>query len=546
MNVTIALKKWLIGNAAGVDKDTSDDDHRKAAGEALIDGSLSPAKFAELTVDEKDAKANELSEKLDGIVGALGKLAEAQSKPADEPDAKDKDKGGDKDKDAEPNKNKDAPKLPEDFQKEIGNIGTSQGSQDDAGNAPPRVKSVAEMYSTTKSALVHPEYNKAGRRCAKAGMPVTDFTDGRAMDSPSDLDKAVIGAYAKFICKVAQRGSSRTFGYQGLSDHERDLLQHALRRYKWGGATRDDDFADIDNRCLTPIEQKDLIDDAGPGGSGGIEAAPIVLDDDVISTPLLYGELYPLVHTVTLDRGRRVEGVSIGQVGDGCGGVDAAAITLFNTAAYVAAFNTTIYRWEGAIRIGLDFLSDSPINFGQIVTQQYGNALLKALDDVIATGNGTTQPEGVMNHAGVTAVAFGGVAPTLGAYETLRFTVPKEEHDASVKNSIVFCGTELSYQRSRAIPVGAADVRRIFGLSYDDYMWMSRPFKINESLTNAQQFYAVLARYRMYQRRGLTMRSSTEGDTLIRRNELLLVATARYGGQMERAAAAALTTTALA
>lgn len=35
-------------------------------------------------------------------------------------------------------------------------------------------------------------------------------------------------------------------------------------------------------------------------------------------------------------------------------------------------------------------------------------------------------------------------------------------------------------------------------------------------------------RYRMYHRRGLAMRSSTEGDTLIRRNEMLLVAMARY------------------
>jgi HK97 family phage major capsid protein len=73
---------------------------------------------------------------------------------------------------------------------------------------------------------------------------------------------------------------------------------------------------------------------------------------------------------------------------------------------------------------------------------------------------------------------------------------------------------------------------------------MERPYKINESLTNAQIFYAIMGRYRMYRRRGLTMRTSQEGDTLLRNNELLMVAMARYGGQMERGATIARTTTA--
>ena len=79
---------------------------------------------------------------------------------------------------------------------------------------------------------------------------------------------------------------------------------------------------------------------------------------------------------------------------------------------------------------------------------------------------------------------------------------------------------------------------------YDNYSIMDRPYKINESLANTQIFYAILARYRMYRRRGLTMRTSTEGDTLIRNNEMLMVAMARYGGQLERAGVAAVTTTA--
>jgi HK97 family phage major capsid protein len=81
-------------------------------------------------------------------------------------------------------------------------------------------------------------------------------------------------------------------------------------------------------------------------------------------------------------------------------------------------------------------------------------------------------------------------------------------------------------------------------MDYDSYGWMQRPYKINESLTNAQVFYAVLGRYRMYRRRGLTVRMSTEGSTLIRANEQLIAVTSRYGGQLERGACATKTTNA--
>src|SRR5690606_10073654 len=114
-------------------------------------------------------------------------------------------------------------------------------------------------------------------------------------------------------------------------------------------------------RChLSEMEQKALIDDGG--ASGALEATPIVFDDMVISAPLLHGELYPLVNEIVLDRGRRVEGVSTGFVTAGWGGVDGTAINLFNTDSYITAFDTTIFRWEGAFEFGLDFLSDTPIN----------------------------------------------------------------------------------------------------------------------------------------------------------------------------------------
>jgi len=555
MPITAQLKKWLI-EKAGVKEDATDDECRKAAGDAVVDGKLTVEKLAELTSDPEAKEADVFAAKLDAIAAGLGKLTEtlvkektsdkeAEEKKKEVEEAavktkKDAEEKATKEAEEKAQKEKSQPSLTE-LSKMIARMGGTPDGVDGDKRIDVRVKEAAERYDDTKSVMTYPAHNKSGRTHPLAGRPVTDFTErSRIVNTPSQRDMAVCGSFAKFLCATAQRGGSRTFGFQSLPQHDKELLHYAMEKMEWGGASDGGDFADICNRRLTSMEQKQLIDDAT---SGGLEAAPIVFDDQVIQAPLLNGELFPLVNVIPLDRGRRVEGVSTGTVTGSWGGVDDTAITLFTTTAYVTAFDTTIYRWEGAIRIGLDFLSDTPIDFGQHITAQYGERLLEDLDDVVAAGNGTDRPQGVINATGITTVAWGG-ATSIGNYESLRFSVTKQEHGAAVKASSVFCGTETSYMRARALPVGAADARRLGGMDYDSYSWMERPYKINATLANTQIFYAVLARYRMYRRRGLFMRTSTEGDTLIRRNELLMIAMCRYGGQMERGAAAAVTTTA--
>ncbi len=553
MKITAAMKKWLIENC-DVKADAGDDEFRKAAGEALVDGKLSAEKLAELCKSPEDDEANGFERRINAIADGIEKLTkvisekettEAKDADKEKADAEAKQKEADKEK-ADAEKKEKVETKPSRMAKMIGAMGgTPTEPDEDDKTFDVRVKEAAESYGTERKGLAYPSTMKGGQPHPCAGRPVYDYDDGakRPINEPSERDRAISGAFAKFLCATAQRGGSRTFGFQSLQQHDKELLCYALENEKWGGTgidNKDDRFADIVNRKLTLMEQKALIDDST---SGGLEAAPIVFDDDVIQAPLLNGELFPLVKVVPLDRGRRIEGVSTGTVTGTWGGVDDSAIALFNTASYVSAFDTTIYRWEGAIRIGLDFLSDSPIDFGAHITAQYGERLLEDLDDVIAAGNGTTQPEGIINKTGITSVAFGATT-TIGNYESLRFGVTKQEHGAAVKASAVFCGTETSYSRVRAIPVGTNDARRLGGMDYDSYSWMERPYKINASLSNQQIFYAILARYRMYRRRGLTIRTSTEGDTLIRRNELLMVAMARYGGQLERGATGAITSTA--
>lgn len=539
MLLTTALKSWLVTN--GTKATASDDEFKKAAGEALVTGKLTSDKFAELSVPEA-TPANEFSKKLDTLtegIGNLVKLLTPTQKAAD-PDPTPAQ--------TQAAQTQAAPTGEKGLSKAIAGMGGATAAND---GADVRVKSAHEQYSTTKTALVYGPVTKSNRPHPFAGRQVVDYAGEapRPLDTQSELEKAVAGAYIKLMCSTRMRGGSKTFGYQALNEHDRDLLQYGMREMKWAGVTGkgDDRFADIIDRKLTLHEQKALIDDST---SGGLEAAPIVFDDMIISAPLLNGELYPLVNTVPLDRGRRVEGVATGTVTGSWGGVDDSEIALFNTASYVSAFDTTIFRWEGAIRIGLDFLSDSPIDFGSHITAQYGERLLEDLDDVIATGNGSTQPEGIINKSGAGSVNFGATT-SLGNYESLMFGIGKNERRPGLAASTVFCGTDTSYQRARAIPVGASDARRLGGTGgiggvgdYLNYQWMGHPYKINNSLSNAQIFYAILGRYRMYRRRGLTMRTSTEGDTLIRRNEMLMVCMARYGGQQERGATCVVTTTA--
>ena len=532
MKLTKQLREWAI-KSASLATDAADEVIQAAVTKALTDGTLSPEKFAELSTTPADQEASEFASRVGGLEKKFDELLsrlEARTQPQE-----DEVKKTDETKKPEAKTHEGNDEWKKSVEPELKD---EKGLDRDSLDV--RVKGAHEQYSTQKSAAMYPQHTKKGGSHPLAGQPIQDFTNyGRQIDTPSDLDKAVAGAWAKFTIAASQRGSKQ-LAFMSMNDHDKGLLMHAIKEMSWGGASDGGDWADIANRKLTDFEQKALIDDAT---SGGLEAAPIAFDDMVIQTPLLTGELFPRVNTVPLDRGRRVEGVATGTVTASWGGIDDTAISLFNTASYVSAFDTTIYRWEGAIHIGLDFLSDTPIDFGAHITQQYGERLMEDLDDVIAAGNGTTQPEGVINKSGTTSVNFGG-STSLGNYESLRFGVSKAEHNGGFGASACFVGTETSYQRARAIPVGASDARRLGGMDYSSYRWMERDYALNESLTNAQIAYFIGKRYRMYRRRGLTMRTSTEGDTLIRKNAMLIVATARWGGQLERGAVAAVTTTA--
>jgi hypothetical protein len=137
--------------------------------------------------------------------------------------------------------------------------------------------------------------------------------------------------------------------------------------------------------------------------------------------------------------------------------------------------------------------------------------------------------------------------PPVSDYEGLLFGVKKEyRQEAMAGNRAVFIGTETSYQRARAIPVGTTDERRVFGMDHESYMLLGHRYAINESLTNSKTGFFCLNRYRMYRRQGFEVRVVTEDKELALKNQRLLIVRARFGGSLELGGAGAVTTNAQA
>lgn len=535
MNVTKALKQWLV-DAGLAAADASDEDLAKAAAGALVSGRLTGPDYVKLTADADDAAAREFGTKMDRILDAVtsqGKRLEAlETRSTSNAEA------------AAAAAASTNVKERSQFDRLF--AGADGGAADGVPSI--RVVGAQERYATTRTEKRFPTMTAKGMEHPFAGQRAFEGSPNgqkRYLDAPSELDQAVCGAYIKWALR-SERGSDAGIpNALRMTDHDRDLMQFALREYKWAGVIRgqgseDDGAIGLKGDRLSDFQIKAILDDAT---SGGIEVAPIVFDDMIIQIPILSGEFFPRVNVVNITRGRRIEGGSIGNVTLSSGGADGTAIPLFNTASFISAFDTSIFVVNGSIEIGLDFLSDSPVDVAGIVTAQYGQVLLGWLDEQVCIGDGTTEPEGVLNATGTTTVnSANGAAgpPTVGDYEGLLFGVPKNYKTGTPANRITFAADETTYARARGIPVSTTDERRVFGMTHEDYALLGHPYGVGEFFSNQQILFVNWARYRMYRRLGLTIKITTEGKELVRGNLALITARARYGGQLEDGAAAAV------
>lgn len=435
-------------------------------------------------------------------------------------------------------------------EKVVGRMGLSTGAGAGASAAKffakssqVRVKEAAEQYSNTTKAATYPMFRGAGGKFGAhplagqvARVPGSDVP----LEQPSDRSKAVALAWVRFMAAKSS-GGQPVPQWLKLTDHDRELVAYAAHNEKWSGVleTRDEVHVKFNRQKLTPLAIKTLLDDST---SGGIEITPVVFDDALILTPVLYGELFPFVDVVTVTRGRRVKGGAAVNPTFTSGVAEGTSITPFNTASYVSAFDTAIYPAVAAIELGMDFEDDSPVDLGGQVVDAFGFKALEWLDRTIAYGNGYSEPQGIFNATAATNVnsVYGSGGPfTVSDVEGMMFGLPKQfRNEANAFTCYV--SNDYTYRKTRAIPVGPGDERRVFGMDHAGYKLLDYDHKIQNDIPDGYLGFVNLRRYRMYRRLGMTVRIETGGRQLALNNTRLIVVRMRYGGQLTIGGAAAL------
>lgn len=402
------------------------------------------------------------------------------------------------------------------------------------GNGEVRVKAAAERYRNTKSMVVHGEKSP---HLHLRGLPAQYM--GVQLEYPSELDKAVIGAYTKWVYNQSQQQVPAAWR---MSEHDVEILKHAMVNMEWSGVIGGDYEASgaihVSRRKLTEFEQKSLLNDAI---SGGTFAVPVVYDDTPIITPILNGELFPLITVRTLAKGNLVRAFAIGNPTVQFGPPEGTATPLFDTSNFISGLDTTIYPATGAIEIGLDFEEDAIANIGAIVIERYGEKMKELLDIKIALGSGVNEPKGIFGTSGLFVVnsTNGAGGPwAINDVESLLFGLPKQFRNAKGGRNI-FLMNELTYRRFRSIAVATAWNLRLFGMNYNDYQIMGYPVKIVASIPNNKVAFVNLGYYRFYRRQGMEVKVETGGKELTQKNLKLIVIRMRVGGQIELGGAVA-------
>jgi HK97 family phage major capsid protein len=480
LNITSELKAFLIEHKLA-DAGGTDDYYRNKTSEAIVAGSLTADKLHELTAGVVKKRMTDIVREAVADVIAPGTGPSGRKAIG-----------------------ADSPNPAEVF----------AGSAAGGAGVRVRVKNSSESYLTTKSAAKH--------------KTIPDFVprdeQGRDCMTMSELEMAKAGAFLKFL---AQKSGVPLV----LPEHERWLMEETFERDNWVGL-----YDTQWRKDLPGIQCKTLISDST---SGGTHVNPEWFDSNLITFPLLSGELFPLVDLMEVPRGAAVEGASIANPSVVWGTNEPTAITMFNTDSMIAAINTSIHVVSVSIRVGKDFLSDAAVDVGRYLMQVTGERFKAEMDNVIAGGNGTDRPEGIFVASGVGSVTTGGTWG-IDDVEALLFGISKAYRTS---RRCAFISNDVSYRRVRALPTGiASDNQRLFGANHESYEVLFRPWKIQTDLANTKAAFGDLARYRLYRRLGYTVEWHTQGESLARANSALLVVRGRFGGRVMDGSAFAVAT----
>lgn len=548
------LKDYAI-EKLGVAKDASDEEFTKAIADALVNGKLSQEDHAKMlgktkapTADEISAKlAESVSKSLGGHFDALLKAlkpepSDAEKKAKEEAEAKAKKEAEEK---ASKERDEQFAKAVEDRVKAaLDSLGYGKQQPEnwadpnsiltkkmsDGENDPIRirVKQAADRFDKSKKAATY----KSG---PFKDRPIEHM--GRTLDDPSQLEKALVVAWTKFeVCP------------EYLTEHDSNLIKYILHEepfYVPGEIQprklREDEAYSVAN-LPRGLKGSHLIDDST---SGGQHSVPEFFDRDMILLPILGGEVSPLVHVVDVPRGSAAQNFTMGNPTFAAANTEGSSVSLFSTTSFIANHDTTFYRAAGAFSLGLNYMLDAVPGMASEVEMAYGRKAAEWLDEQIAIGDGTTEPQGIFNASGTTDITAG--TPTTGPLTitdalNLLFGVSKAFRYYYPTRQAAYMMTDASYKRFRQIATGVTgDTRLIFGMDVESYTMFGHPVAIvGTGLADNQIAFCQFGGYRLYRRQGLRLRRTTEGDTNLRQNTMTIVADMRFGGQLDRGGYAAV------
>jgi HK97 family phage major capsid protein len=371
---------------------------------------------------------------------------------------------------------------------------------------------------------------------------------------PSEFEYAKMGALFKsmIIRDCGAEEAAKLVGIR-LTELDEQLVKSSLHEDEWvGPGAGEKEYLSTPRKLTEPERnkfQKSGLYGSGknfsPGWgkapilndstSGGQQAVPQYFDFEAIRTPLLYGELVPFVEITPTDRGGSAHSYSIGTptyVTTASG----TTITAFDATSFVTTFDVTFFPVSCGILWGRDFEMDAAPNFGQIVVAQLGDQFKLQMDNWIAVGDGTTQPQGLVNASGTTSVTATGSSHATMVYNdglNLVYGVTKPFRKAFGGQNTMFISTDKMYKKFMQLNTGVTgDTRPIYGMHLKDYQLGDYHFAVQNDIADGTVFVANLRGYRLYRRLGLYFELITTGQTLTLANEKLLFARARFGGKL--------------
>jgi HK97 family phage major capsid protein len=171
-----------------------------------------------------------------------------------------------------------------------------------------------------------------------------------------------------------------------------------------------------------------------------------------------------------------------------------------------------------------------------MVVAQLGDQFKYQMDNWIAVGDGTTQPQGLKNASStITVTATGSSHATMVYNDALNlvYGVTKPYRKAWGGENTMFISTDKMYKKFMQLATGVTgDTRPIFGMHLKDYQLGDYHFAVQNDIADGTVFVANLRGYRLYRRLGLYFERMTTGQTLTLANEKLLFARARFGGKL--------------